>query len=91
MTLTATCCAPDRMPDETTDEGLRWMVSETAPQTMSDTARRTRDHATVPIASQTVRKAIPRVGVPVQPDRNQVTAVEQLISTNRDLFHPTIL
>ena len=68
IAVAATCPVPDRMPCETTDEGLQAVTAETARQTMYDTAFPTKDQTTVQAASQTIRQVVPQAGVSVSPD-----------------------
>jgi len=55
IAVAATCPVPDRMPCETTDQGLRTVTAETALQTMYDTTLPTKDQTTVQTTSQTIR------------------------------------
>ena len=70
-TPVATCLAADRMACETTDEGLRSVTSETAPQTMYDTTM----YAAPRIAIRTVRQGLrPTMSETARRTKDQTTA-----------------
>ena len=70
VTEAATCLAADRIPWETTDEGLRAVTSQTAPRTMYE--------ATLSVTSSATRWVIPWVGVSFANLKPNATSRKQL-------------
>jgi hypothetical protein len=68
-------------------EVLRGSAVEITCQTTYEIARRTKDHAAVPTTSQTMRGAIPRVGVPFKHEGEQRIENVRLRAASRRVLH----